>query len=278
MKKTLFIFSILLLFIFGNSLLLEKNAVGALIDFETSLANPNPADKQEITNQYSAMNFGGVTFSTPSGKPRLEAVGGPVTPNFPSPPGDEFPGFINDANFFSTPNKVEPYEDTEAAGYVGQLGNFFLRLGVLPLLTDSPAPVLRIDYATPVSGAKAEIWDIDAWDDGSKVNTEQWLVLAFDQFGNVNDTITSPLGLEFDDSLGNSLDGKPWEWSFDHGTKADIYSIQIVWDSSAKYAKTSGIGLAFDNFNTTAVPIPAAIWLFGSGILGMVFIRRKLKN
>jgi len=34
---------------------------------------------------------------------------------------------------------------------------------------------------------------------------------------------------------------------------------------------------AFDNFSITAstVPIPAAVWLFGSGLLGMIGVARK---
>jgi hypothetical protein len=41
---------------------------------------------------------------------------------------------------------------------------------------------------------------------------------------------------------------------------------------------SSGYGIAYDqfNFNTTTVPVPAAVWLFGSGLLGMIgFSRRK---
>jgi len=253
MKKTLFIFSIILLFVFGNYLILEKNAVGALIDFET-VPGGAPGDHLPITNQYSALIDGGVTFSTSAQFfpwPVLEKVGD----------SDSMPGFYNDDS------KIF---DTEAAGFAPQLGGYFLRLNAANLLT-SPVPTLNIEYTTPVSGASAEIWDIDA---AQAQGTERWIVLAFDQPGNIIDSVVSPLGLPASDT--NSLDGKPWEWSFNHAN-FDIYSIQIVWDGSPG-SKTSGIGLAFDNFNTTAIPIPGAIWLFGSGILGMVFIRRKLKN
>jgi hypothetical protein len=33
----------------------------------------------------------------------------------------------------------------------------------------------------------------------------------------------------------------------------------------------------FDYFNVTAVPVPAAVWLFGSGLLGLVGIARRKK-
>jgi hypothetical protein len=43
--------------------------------------------------------------------------------------------------------------------------------------------------------------------------------------------------------------------------------------------KTTSLGLAFDNFSpsTAAVPIPAAAWLFGSGLLGLAGMARRKK-
>lgn len=40
---------------------------------------------------------------------------------------------------------------------------------------------------------------------------------------------------------------------------------------------TEGSLAAFDNFEVEAVPIPAAVWLFGSGLLGLVGIARRKK-
>jgi hypothetical protein len=64
-----------------------------------------------------------------------------------------------------------------------------------------------------------------------------------------------------------NLDGLPWTWSFDHVTN-DIHMIEIAFVGS----KTTGLGLAFDNFSpaSAAVSIPAAAYLFGSalGLLG----------
>jgi hypothetical protein len=39
-------------------------------------------------------------------------------------------------------------------------------------------------------------------------------------------------------------------------------------------AATIGANLAMDNIVVTAVPVPAAIWLFGSGLLGLIGIAR----
>ena len=41
---------------------------------------------------------------------------------------------------------------------------------------------------------------------------------------------------------------------------------------------STGAGIAYDqfSFNTSAVPVPAAVWLFGSGIMGLFgWSRRK---
>ncbi len=35
--------------------------------------------------------------------------------------------------------------------------------------------------------------------------------------------------------------------------------------------------IAFDNFSITPVPVPAAIWLFGSGLIGLIGIARRKK-
>ena len=36
--------------------------------------------------------------------------------------------------------------------------------------------------------------------------------------------------------------------------------------------------IAFDNFSITPVPVPAAIWLFGSGLIGLIGIARRKKS
>ncbi|MCB2427973.1 VPLPA-CTERM sorting domain-containing protein [Methylophaga pinxianii] len=38
------------------------------------------------------------------------------------------------------------------------------------------------------------------------------------------------------------------------------------------------VGAILDNVNVSAVPIPAAVWLFGSGLMGFLAMRRKMKN
>jgi hypothetical protein len=39
---------------------------------------------------------------------------------------------------------------------------------------------------------------------------------------------------------------------------------------------STAAGIAYDQFNFTTVPVPAAVWLFGSGLMGIIgFSRRK---
>ncbi|NIR95789.1 MAG: hypothetical protein GWO08_19770, partial [Gammaproteobacteria bacterium] len=115
--------------------------------------------------------------------------------------------------------------------------NYFLRIGTGGLQS-APAPILIIDYSSPVSAASAQIWDIDGTNNN---NTEQWTITAHDNIGNIIDTIVSPTGTR---DNAASLDGLPWTWSFSHATN-DIYSIQVEFTGG----KTNNIGLAFDNFS-----------------------------
>jgi hypothetical protein len=243
----------LLFFIFGNYLFLEKNAVGAIIDFE-DFAPPGPPpddgeDKTPIGTQY--LGLGVEFYLSNQSLPNLELVGDV----------DSFAGFWND---------LKGAPDIEADGFVGALGNYYLRLGFIPL-QPIPVPSLIMQFSTPVSEVSGEIWDIDAT--AAIPGYEQWEITARDLTGLELDSDDSPVGVDVITDPTNSFDGKPWEWSL-ASVNGDISFIEIRWIGT----KESGIGLAMDNFEITAVPIPGAIWLFGSGILGMVFIRRRLKN
>lgn len=243
MQKS-YLLSILLFATLGIS----RTSYALLIDFET-VPGGSPSDQLAISAQYQA-NYG-VNFSLQGGgTPFLEKTGA----------GDIGHGFWNEG-----PDTF----DTEAAGFAGQLGNYFLRFGTTTF-SNAPGPVLIIAYSSPVSAASAEIWDIDAATGGSD-GWEAWTITARDMTGSVIDTINSPAGI--DESLPSSLNGKPWMWSFSHASN-DIYSIAIEFSGTA-----SRVGLAFDNFSPASVlvPIPAAAWLFGSGLLGLVGMARRKK-
>lgn len=224
------------------------NVNAALIDFET-VPGGTPSDQLAISTQYQA-NYG-VTFSLQGGgTPYLEQTG----------TGDSGHGFWNAA--------AATY-DTEAVGYEGGLGNYFLRFGTTTF-SNAPGPILIIDYDNPVSAASAQIWDIDAAPNNSN-GYEAWTITARDINGGIIDTIYSPNGI--DENLSESLNAKPWTWSFNR-VSDDIYSIAVEFSGTA-----SIVGLAFDNFSpaSAVVPIPAAIWLFGSGLLGLISIARRKK-
>jgi hypothetical protein len=200
----------------------------ATIDFE-NVPGGTPADQLAISTQYLADH--GVSFSLEGGgTPYLEASGA----------ADAGHGFYN-WDFGSY--------DIESTGYTGGLGGYFLRFGTTTF-SPTPGPVLAIDYATPVSGASGQIWDIDAATGGSS-GYEAWTVEARDALGSVIDTIVSPNGI--DESLPASMNGEPWVWSFSHPS-ADIHSITIRFTGTA-----SLVGLAFDNFSPSTPAAPPAV-------------------
>jgi hypothetical protein len=224
-------------------------AATGLIDFETVLSSA-PVDQLPISTQYQSQF--GVIFGLSDGTtPFIEAVGSADVGN----------GFFND--------NLGTF-DVAAPGFANQLKNFYLRIGTTSLAS-APVPKLIITYTAPVAAASAEIWDIDAQGPG----TEQWLVETFDSSGNVNDFVFSPIGTN---NGPTSLDGKPWAWSFSHGS-SDIYSIQLSFTGT----KTNGIGLAFDNFSPSSVsPIPepteALLLLCGLAFLFAGKIKLKFRR
>lgn len=231
---------------FISSLLNTGHAT--LIDFET-VPGGVPSDKLAVSTQYQSIF--GVSFSLQGGgTPYLEQTG----------TSDTGHGFWN---------AVAMTYDTEAVGYEGGLGGYFLRFGTTTF-SDAPGPILIIDYNTPVSAASAQIWDIDAAPNNTN-GYESWTITARDLTGGVIDTIHSPVGI--DENFPTSLNAKPWTWSFDHASN-DIYSIAIEFSGTA-----SRVGLAFDNFTpaSAVVPIPAAVWLFGTGLIGLIGIARRKK-
>ncbi|MDX2487444.1 MAG: VPLPA-CTERM sorting domain-containing protein [Gammaproteobacteria bacterium] len=48
-------------------------------------------------------------------------------------------------------------------------------------------------------------------------------------------------------------------------------------DVGLRNSQSAVYSIAYDNFTITAVPVPAAIWLFGSGLIGLIGIARRKK-
>jgi len=70
----------------------------------------------------------------------------------------------------------------------------------------------------------------------------------------------------------------PWQWT----VPADGDYILYLFESTEKPSNDSTNGwyvhAFFDDIRVSSVPIPGALWLLGSGLIGIVGIRRKFKN
>lgn len=215
------------------ALFASAQASATLINFENA-PSKGLSDNNQVTNQYASE---GVTFTGAF----LEATGDSSVPPLDTNPQ----AFLNDVTM--------KWDDPAESG----LGNWFLRSSGEVASRGGPGVYLTVVYATPVTAASGQIWDID----GSPSGTEQWSVNAY-AGGVLVASVMSPLG---DTKDATSLNGKPWTFDLPSSTPFD--SIEFAFIGS----KTSGVGLAFDNFNTnsltTAVPEPAALGMFGLGAL-----------
>ena len=157
-------------------------------------------------------------------------------------------------------NQTLGVADTPMAGYFPVLGFFFLRQ---PSPGSVPPPFI-IDYNTAqtISALAGEIWDIDGMP--GQGDTEQWAVQVLNAAGSPLAGQPSPLG----DS--SALDGLPWTFTFS-GLPAGVDKVKITFVGS----KTSGLGLAFNNFSPVDVPEPSTILLFS---LGGAVLRSRLRR
>lgn len=233
-------------------------AAAAVIDFETGFV-----DNEALTP--TSFVAEGVVFSTinpddPALTLEVEAVG----PNDPDPQG-----FLRD---------VTGLRDEVVPGRAARIGNFFLRTG--PPIEDrdfAGEPVFRISYLdAPVSFIRGEIWDIDG---NPGQGSEQWRIDAFDAGGGQLGSVLSPLGTTNDAA---SLDGDVWTFSFDDATVGGDISAVARLDFIFTGSKTTGLGLAFDNFvtGTAPIPLPATLPLLlaALGGVGLVARRRRAQH
>ena len=101
-----------------------------------------------------------------------------------------------------------------------------------------------------------------------------WVYSLTDTFANSWNTFDVTFDTSWDDTTAMANG-----WSPDSGisvswatTMSDVYTTEV---------RLSGEGLligGIDNFKLTAVPVPAAVWLFASGLLGLVSIARRKRS
>lgn len=143
----------------------------------------------------------------------------------------------NDTGFWG----IGGARDIAAPGFESVLGSFFLRQ--FEPYTPFGAFTILYDALAPVTAASGEIWDID----GKIGATERFTVEAFNG-STLLQTLQSPEGVDF------SLNGQPWTFGFTG--LSDITKIEITFSGS----KTSGIGLAFNNFSpVTSLAEPTSV-------------------
>ena len=119
---------------------------------------------------------------------------------------------------------------------------------------------LLVDYSTSVSAASGVILDIDF--------AEQWTIEALSGMSVIGSQVLGPFG------SGAGTNGATTVWSFDFGTN----TFDRLRFSFTGTATSGAVGLAFDNFSPSSpIPLPAAVWLFGSGLLGLIGIARSKK-
>lgn len=225
-------------------------SAAAVINFETTPAGALPTDNLVLSTPYSITGGGTVQFY-------FDDNGN----NSYDPGIDDDPIFerVGQEGSDAYTSSISGSADTAAPGFAPQLGFFFLRH---PLPFSLP-PSFVIDYNTSqtITGLSGEIWDIDG---SSLSNTEQWLVEVLDGSSNVLATQLSPLG------SSTAMDSLPWTFAFS-GLPTGVDKVRLTFVGS----KTTGIGLAFNNFSpTVAIPEPSLLVLTSCGV-GLLWRRRE---
>ncbi|GAB4547668.1 MAG: hypothetical protein Tsb0013_07570 [Phycisphaerales bacterium] len=232
-------------------LVMAAGASAQVIDFETTPGGMTPVDDMALDRTAMYVSDGvGVSFGFDTdndGIADTDAV-------FEQRGGQNGPpdGYVSTLG----PGNV----DTEAPAFAGQLGEFFLRTPNDFSNNNDPQPFV-ITYDTAVAGVSGEIWDIDARTNGT---FEQWRVRGFNAMGDVVATQDSPVGIN--ENLPGTLDSAPWTFALASDQGIARVTIEYIGDAT-------GVGLAFDNYNATAVPTPAGAAAFG--LLGLGAMRRR---
>lgn len=118
-----------------------------------------------------------------------------------------------------------------------------------------------LQFSSPVADIALDLYDFDK-------GTGNAVLTAYSNFnwtGNVGST--TPLSKLSDGSVVNLSIPNP---------SSPISSVSLTWVGDPGYSIDNGTGI--DNISFATVPIPGAIWLLGSGLLGLVGIRSKFRK
>ncbi len=244
-------------------------AQAALVTFEDGDFGVAAVDNKPITTEYlagagvtfhtgayGATNYGsftGTAYLEQMGQQAGETVGG----------GNSGFGYGPDGGGASEVDTVAPgvgLDGLTQAQRNSAMGSYFLRT------TSYSRDSLTVLYSTAVTAASFEVWDLD----GGTAGSERWKITTYngDWLTPVSSQQTS---LETSNLDTTSYDGQALIIGLSGGD-FDRFVIEFTG------TKTSGVGLAFNNFNTTAIPEPATFLLFGLGGMGAWLVRRNKKR
>lgn len=139
-----------------------------------------------------------------------------------------------------------------------------------------------VNYTAPVLIAGLEFdgafWDVAVhWD--SSYNNTYTSAPMFSGDVTASQAATNAIqqALLNDSFTGTGLGGSylitPYSTSFGYGIWGDTMAVGIVNFAPANNYDTSG----FSTWTPSAVPVPGAVWLFGSGLIGLVGLARRKK-
>ena len=120
-----------------------------------------------------------------------------------------------------------------------------------------------IRFSSPVADISLDLYDFD---NGS------WkaVLTAFSDINWTTENIvgaTTPISTQGDGSVVNLSVNNP---------SSVIYSASLTWIGEGTPSIDDETGI--DNISFTTVPVPGALWLLGSGLIGIVGIRKKVRK